>query len=361
VAFALLHAVLLALWPFAPLIAVGVWWNSNTIAHNFVHRPFFRSAALNRSFSAFLSLLLGIPQTLWRDRHLAHHAERPWRLRVCKNLVLETLFVLNLWAALAWFAPRFLLLAYFPGYLAGLGLCALQGHWEHATGAPISHYGRLYNLLCFNDGYHAEHHSAPATHWTLLPNVYVAGPESSPLPPLFRWFDQVRLLELLERVVLRSPLLQRFVIRVHRQALQSLLEQCSPIRTVTIVGGGLFPRTALILRELFPAAKLVIVDCNRRSLDTARTRLQVDIECRCERFLPGQSYDSDLTVIPLCFEGKRDLIYRNPPTPFVVVHDWIWSSRGQSSLVSALLLKRINLIRTDPFRINPIRFNPIQR
>src|SRR5438874_9742981 len=43
---------LLAAWPLAPLIAVGVWWNSNTIAHNFIHRPFFRSAGMNRVFSA---------------------------------------------------------------------------------------------------------------------------------------------------------------------------------------------------------------------------------------------------------------------------------------------------------------------
>jgi fatty acid desaturase len=78
VALAALQAVILALWPVTPLIAVGMWWNSNTIAHNFVHRPFFRSGAMNSIFSAFLSVLLGIPQTLWRDRHLAHHADVEW-------------------------------------------------------------------------------------------------------------------------------------------------------------------------------------------------------------------------------------------------------------------------------------------
>src|SRR5205807_5852639 len=44
VALAVLHGVVLAAWPLAPLIAVGVWWNSNPIAHNFIHRPLFRSA-----------------------------------------------------------------------------------------------------------------------------------------------------------------------------------------------------------------------------------------------------------------------------------------------------------------------------
>ena len=82
VALAALHGAILAMWPLAPIIALGVWWNANTIAHNFIHRPFFRSAGMNRLFSAALSVLLGIPQTLWRDRHLAHHAGVEWRLRV---------------------------------------------------------------------------------------------------------------------------------------------------------------------------------------------------------------------------------------------------------------------------------------
>src|SRR5256884_10001677 len=86
VALAAMHAAILVVWPVAPLIAVGVWWNSNTIAHNFIHRPFFRSAGMNRLFSAALSVLLGIPQTLWRERHLAHHAEVSWRLRVSRQL-----------------------------------------------------------------------------------------------------------------------------------------------------------------------------------------------------------------------------------------------------------------------------------
>src|SRR5580693_4876830 len=147
VALAALHAAILVVWPVAPLIAVGVWWNSNTIAHNFIHRPFFRAAVVNRLFSAALSVLLGIPQTLWRDRHLAHHAGVEWRLRISRQLVIETALVLSLWIMLAVREPRFFLLMYLPGYLGGLGLCALQGHWEHAAGRPTSHYGNIYNRL----------------------------------------------------------------------------------------------------------------------------------------------------------------------------------------------------------------------
>jgi hypothetical protein len=343
VALAAMHAAILVVWPVAPLIALGVWWNSNTIAHNFIHRPFFRSAGMNRAFSAALSVLLGIPQTLWRDRHLAHHAGIKWRLHISRRLVAETALVGCLWAALAALQPRFFLLVYLPGYLAGLGLCAMQGHWEHRVGRPISHYGRIYNFLCFNDGYHAEHHAAPATHWTNLPRLSEAGVATSPWPPLMRWLD-VSPLEALERVVLLSPRLQRFVLRTHRRAFRALLPQLHSIDRVTIVGGGLFPRTALILRELLPSAHLTIVDSDPRNLETARGLLDGNIEFRNERYVPGDSRDCDLTVIPLCFDGDRSAIYCHPPSPSVLMHDWIWRRRGTGAVVSAALLKRLNLV-----------------
>ena len=272
VALAALHALVLVVWPLAPVIAFGVWWNGNTVAHNFIHRPFFRSAGLNRLFSAALSLLLGFPQALWRDRHLAHHAGIEWRMRVSRHLCIESALVLCLWSVLAARYPSFFLTVYLPGYLAGLALCAMQGHWEHAVGRPTSHYGRVYNFLCFNDGYHAEHHADPAIHWTALPNRIDAGAAASPWPPLLRWLD-LRPLEALERLVLHSARLQHFVLRRHRRAFQALLPQAGDIRRVTIVGGGLYPRTALILRELLPAAHLTIVDSNSRNLETARAFL----------------------------------------------------------------------------------------
>jgi hypothetical protein len=350
VALAALHAAILVVWPVAPLIAVGVWWNSNTIAHNFIHRPFFRSTGMNRLFSAALSVLLGVPQTLWRDRHLAHHAGSEWRLRVSRCLVAETALVLCLWSALAWLEPRFFMLVYLPGYLAGLGLCALQGHWEHAVGPPISHYGRIYNFLCFNDGYHAEHHAAPAIHWSQLAHFNQVGAATSAWPPLMRWLEEmrwleVRPLEILERLVLLSPRLQRFVLRTHRRAFRALLPQLQTIRKVTIVGGGLFPRTALILRELLPSAQLTIVDSDPRNLETARGLLDGNIEYRNERYVLGESRDCDLTVFPLCLDGDREAIYCRPPSPFVLVHDWIWRRRGAGAVVSGALLNRLNLVR----------------
>ncbi len=343
VGMAAVHGAALAAWPAAPLIAIGLWWNSNTIAHNFIHRPFFRPARMNRVFSAALSMLLGVPQRLWRDRHLAHHAGVRWRLRVSRQLAVEMGMVLGLWIGLASREPRFFLVTYLPGYLAGLGLCAMQGRWEHAAGRPTSHYGRVYNLLCFNDGYHAEHHADPAIHWTDLARRRESGASASPWPPLLRWLDP-RPLEALERLVVRSPRLQRFVLRSHRRAYRALLPQLAHVRRVTIVGGGLFPRTALILRELLPEARLTIVDSSRRNLETARAFLGGGVEYCEKRYEVGESLDCELTVIPLCLDGDRQAVYRHPPSPAVLVHDWIWRRHRPGVVVSAALLKRLNLI-----------------
>jgi len=342
-AFAALHAVIVIAFPAAPIIAVGVWWNSNTIAHNFIHRPFFQSAVMNGIFSAFLSVLLGIPQTLWRERHLAHHAGVEWRLHISRRLIAETALVIGLWAALAFFWPHVFVVAYLPGYLAGLGMCAVQGHWEHTGGRPISHYGRVYNFLCFNDGYHAEHHAAPGIHWTKLPRALTADASTSRWPALLRFLD-ARPLEMLEKLVLRSPGLQRFVLEAHRRAFRALLPQLEGVRRVTIVGGGLFPRTALILRELLPAAEITIIESHAKHLEIAQRFLE-GVEYRNKRYEPGQSRDCDLTVIPLCLDGERAAIYSHPPSRFVLVHDWIWRRRGVGAVVSVALLKRLNLVR----------------
>jgi hypothetical protein len=344
VALAAVHAAVLIAWPVAPLIGVGVWWNANTISHNFIHRPFFRSPGLNRMFSAALSLLLGIPQMLWRDRHLAHHAGVQWRLRVSARMAFEALLVAGLWVTLAWFAPHFFLLVYLPGYLVGLALCAMQGYWEHAGGQPVSHYGRIYNFLCFNDGYHAEHHAAPGTHWTKLARRSVGDAAESSWPALFRWLD-VHPLELLERLVLRSPRLQRFVLRKHKQAFEALLPQVQAVHRATVVGGGLYPRTALILGQLLPGVRLTIVDSEPRNIESARGMLSSNIEWRAEQFSPGEALDCDLAVVPLCLHGNRAEVYAHPPSAAVLVHDWIWHRRGTGAVVSVALLKRINLVR----------------
>src|SRR5437762_5120582 len=74
IGLSLAYAALLLTVPSIPLIGIGLWWTANTVAHNFIHTPFFRSRGLNRGYSLFLSALMGIPQSLWRDRHLRHHS-----------------------------------------------------------------------------------------------------------------------------------------------------------------------------------------------------------------------------------------------------------------------------------------------
>src|SRR5262249_53761536 len=94
-----LHAVLLLAVPGVLVVALGLWWGSNTVAHHFIHRPFFRPRSLNTLFALFLSVLLGVPQSIWRDRHLAHHAGVAWRLRPSRQLAAEVLLVAGLWVA----------------------------------------------------------------------------------------------------------------------------------------------------------------------------------------------------------------------------------------------------------------------
>jgi hypothetical protein len=346
------YAAMLLFAPSIPLVAIGLWWTANTAAHNFIHTPFFRSRALNRAYSLFLSALMGIPQSLWRERHLRHHRaqlgsghlDSTSRSHLAWNsdISVETTLVLALWAAVASAVPAFFLGVYVPGYLAGLGLCFLQGHFEHARGTT-SHYGWLYNWCFFNDGYHAEHHLRPGEHWTRLPSHPLAGARSSRWPPVLRWLDALGL-ESLERRVLRSPRLQRFVLAAHERAFRVLLSGLPPIHHVTIVGGGLFPRSALILRRLLPDAILTIVDAKPEHLEIAATFLEGDIELENRLFDPALPEPADLVVIPLAFIGDRDRVYRQPPAQLAVVHVWVWRPRGEGARISWLLLKRLNLV-----------------
>jgi hypothetical protein len=379
VALAGAHAVVLMAAPTAPVIAIGLWWNANTISHYFIHRPFFHRRSANRMFAAFLSMLLGFPHALWRNRHLAHHAGVSTRSRLSGDLAVQTALVLLLWIATFAAAPQFFLSVYLPGWAAGLLLCAAHGYYEHAHGTT-SHYGWLYNLLLFNDGYHVEHHKNPTTHWTQLPAHLDPAARVSRWPAPLRWLESDGLIAL-ERLALRWPALQRFLVRVHERAFRELLTRagCLDVRSprIAIVGGGLFPRTALVLRRLIPDARLIIIEGDLSHLNTARAWPGTgDIEFIHARFpaspptsvpvgnLPPSLAANigelrrgkppvgdfrppyDLVVLPLSFEGDRDAMYARPPARIVVVHDWVWRRRGIGRVVSFALLKRINLVRS---------------
>jgi hypothetical protein len=344
IGLAAVHGVVLFAAPFASVIALGLWWNSNTISHNFIHKPFFRSRLLNVLFALYLSALLGVPQSVWRGRHLAHHAGMRWRLRMNRQMALEISVILLVWGTLLAFLPRLFLTAYIPGYVAGLLLCSLHGYYEHVRGT-VSHYGALYNALFFNDGYHTEHHARPGTHWTKLREQVRPGAETSRWPAVLRWLEIVSL-DGLERGVLRSQALQRFVLRKHEHAFRRLLPVLPPRPRIAIVGGGLFPRTLLILRRVLPEARFVVIDRSAANLNTARTFLTDGIEWLHEPYRAALVRDCDLVIFPLAFVGDRTAIYQQPPAPAVIVHDWMWRRRGAGVIVSVLLLKRLNLVRS---------------
>lgn len=341
------HGVVVWMWPNAVVIAVGLWWNLNTIAHNFIHRPFFRSRTLNRWFALYLTALTGVPQTIWRERHLAHHAGRRWRLRFSRPMTVELAIVLAIWGVMIVATPEFWLGSCLPGYVAGLGLCALHGRYEHA-GGTTSHYGKLYNWLFFSDGYHCEHHAFPSRSWHSLPAQRLERARKSRWPAVLRWLDHVsvcRMLDLCERLVLHSSWCQRFVVNRHARALARLTSQLPNVARVAIVGGGLFPRTALVVRQIMPQAQITVIDVSRANLRVARRLLHGSLVWINELYEPERHTGFDLVIIPLAYLGDREALYSRPSAPVVVIHDWIWRVRGRGVVVSWWLLKRMNLVR----------------
>jgi hypothetical protein len=100
------------------------------------------------------------------------------------------------------------------------------------------------------------------------------------------------------------------------------------------------------MARLLPEATVTVVDVEARHLAIARPLLDARIRLVHGRFDPCRAASADLVVVPLAFRGDRTALYRTPPAPLVIVHDWIWHRRGSAGApVSWFLLKRINLVR----------------
>jgi hypothetical protein len=167
----------------------------------------------------------------------------------------------------------------------------------------------------------------------------------------------------LEHLALRSKPIQRWMVFTHRRAFQTLLAQIPQARLehVVIVGGGMFPRTLLILLDLLPRASFTVIEKERRHIEQARLILQAHagISARIHFveacFLPGQPLEADALVLPLAFLGHRTALYQQMPTAYTFVHDWLWQHKTpKSARVSCWLLKRINLVE------NPGRCTAVQ-
>ena len=217
-------------WMLLPLgfaYSVSISWNINGIAHNFIHNPYFTFKPFNRAFSWVLSVTLGFSQQFYDLVHQRHHQgnsdrpgpdgdtvdwlsiyrhgkegepESPWtytlfgffrddpksifheiKRRKPANAYWGVLEIAS-WVALVvlgfvlnW---KFMLF-YFPCHYFGHCLSYLNGYYLHYGGNPdlpiawgVSSYHRLYNLLWFNNGYHAEHHLRPKQHWTQMHQLH---------------------------------------------------------------------------------------------------------------------------------------------------------------------------------------------
>jgi len=117
-------------------------------------------------------------------------------------------------------------------------------------------------------------------------------------------------------------------VATHARAFRELAGAPPPVERVAIIGGGLFPRTALILRELLPTACITIIDANRSNLDRARALLSpLDINFLNASYMTSDCGAYDLLVIPLSFDGDRSAIYARPRHP----QFWCTTGSGESA------------------------------
>lgn len=217
---------------FAPFQAVFLVIVMNTSLHHHMHVPIFKPQWLNRTYELFVSGVVGIPFHGWKFFHTTHHKynndfvvdgktndpvsfyrygsngqrENFWSYALkgvwrdfsgittqdkhdtCRTPVVITkqkeirneklAFVIFL-GLIAIVNPWYC--AFYTGvvYFLSLVLNNANSYGEHFGPAEQSNfransvgsYDRLYNLLCFNSGYHQEHHVRPSAHWTTLPSI----------------------------------------------------------------------------------------------------------------------------------------------------------------------------------------------
>ncbi len=211
------------------IYSVSISWNINGISHNFIHNPYFVSPFLNRLFSYIESLTMGFSQTFYRCVQNIHHIgnsdqpdehgktidflsiyrhgkngqpegvwsytflsffrddpkeiyraiakKRPGEARFGVFEILSFLAFFTTMGILRWKFMLYLL----PSWYLGHCLSYLNGYFEHYAGNPekpiawgVSTYHKLYNLTWFNNGYHAEHHYRPRTHWTKMHALHLS-------------------------------------------------------------------------------------------------------------------------------------------------------------------------------------------
>jgi fatty acid desaturase len=218
-----LGTVEICAYAFSEVILTATMYH--VVIHNFIHTKYFNSATLNSFFALICSVAVADSFTGQMLEHFNHHKyvndqidpttagtndsastyrfgrngahESIWRYsllsplrqltdtpsyngrrdRMLRRIRSEVGSILIFWASLGCVDWRFLPLWVIILY-AARAVSSAQNYFEHYGAAAnfreassVSCYGRLYNLLWLNNGYHQEHHFSPATHWTKLPKL----------------------------------------------------------------------------------------------------------------------------------------------------------------------------------------------
>src|SRR5262249_53007759 len=152
----------------------------------------------------------------------------------------------------------------------------------------------------------------------------LAAPEAraSAWPPILRFMEALgewplAALNRLERFALGHRVLRSWLVRCHERAFAALLPPLRSernLRTIAIRGGGLFPRTVLVLHRLVPDATLVVWEMSREHITVARRCLEQEAPRARVRFVerrlewpasPQALAAFDLVVLPLAYAGDR--------------------------------------------------------
>lgn len=209
------------------LYAVSISWNINSISHNFIHTPYFKPKWINYGFSLLESVTIGFSQSYYHWVHMRHHSgnsdrpdhagntvdplsiykhgkngqpenvlsyaflsffrddlgeihraiasKRPGFARWARFELAAFVLMVVLALIYDWRATFFFVAFYYLGNC----LSSLNGYYEHLNGDPdepiawgVSSHKGFYNWLWFGNGYHAEHHYRPKTHWTKLKELH---------------------------------------------------------------------------------------------------------------------------------------------------------------------------------------------
>ena len=194
------------------------------VMHNFIHTPFFKRRNLNRFYEVLCSISAVQSFTASKIQHMAHHKyandivdftsgqtkdptstyrhgvcgkhesflsysllsplreliearEYFGRMQVRGRISVEIGAIFLYLGLMALYNWRYFLFFVLIIYVSQILICA-QNYCEHFGAMPgnrmadsVSCYGRLYNIIWFNNGYHQEHHYRPGVHWTRLKSL----------------------------------------------------------------------------------------------------------------------------------------------------------------------------------------------